>query len=99
MLFSFQPIPLGEVQVRDAARRGEFPGSGYIIRPNSPPFSDDMAFRLMLPYPRGGDTIALRANSIRDCQLWMDAINRATHKCKEAEKRSSRKIGSSATYT
>jgi len=59
---------------------------------------DDMAFRVLLPYPRGGDTIALRASSVRDCQLWMDTIVRASKKCREAEKRASRKIGPSATY-
>ena len=30
--------------------------------------SDDGAFQISLPYPRGGDTIALRAGSLKECQ-------------------------------
>ncbi|KAJ7215327.1 hypothetical protein B0H12DRAFT_1032603, partial [Mycena haematopus] len=29
---------------------------------------DDTAFQISLPYPRGGEAIALRASSVRDCQ-------------------------------
>lgn len=53
----------------------------YLLR------SDDLAFRLILSYPRGGDTIALRATSARDCDLWMKAIEEASKRCREAEKR------------
>ncbi|KAJ6454004.1 WD40-repeat-containing domain protein [Mycena vitilis] len=40
-----------------------------------------------LAYPHGGEAIALRASSVRDCQLWMDGIEAASKKCLEAEKR------------
>ncbi|KAF8216277.1 hypothetical protein K438DRAFT_1953239 [Mycena galopus ATCC 62051] len=55
---------------------------------------DDMTFQISLPYPRGGEAIALRASSVRDCQLWMNGIEAASKKCLEAEKRAARKIPS-----
>ncbi|KAH7911883.1 hypothetical protein BJ138DRAFT_1062162 [Hygrophoropsis aurantiaca] len=54
---------------------------------------DDLSFRLVLSYPRGGDTIGLRATSVRECQLWVEAIAKAAKKCKEGEKRAMRKVG------
>ncbi|KAJ7041981.1 hypothetical protein C8F04DRAFT_1077868 [Mycena alexandri] len=55
---------------------------------------DDMTFQISLPYPRGGEAIALRASSVRDCQLWMNEIEAASKKCLDAEKRAVRKIPS-----
>ncbi|KAJ3879158.1 hypothetical protein F5051DRAFT_403673 [Lentinula edodes] len=52
---------------------------------------DDLAFQVALPYPRGGETIGLRATSARDCQVWVKAIEDASRKCKDAEKRAARK--------
>ncbi|KAF7972256.1 hypothetical protein HWV62_18572 [Athelia sp. TMB] len=46
---------------------------------------DDMTFQISLAYPRGGDAVALRATSVRDCQLWMQAIDAACQKCREVE--------------
>ncbi|THV00744.1 hypothetical protein K435DRAFT_750939 [Dendrothele bispora CBS 962.96] len=51
---------------------------------------DDLGFQISLPYPRGGEVIGLRATSVRDCQLWIDAIESAIRKCKEAENRAAR---------
>ncbi|KAF9806131.1 hypothetical protein IEO21_08793 [Rhodonia placenta] len=51
-----------------------------------PGHRDDLAFQLVTAYPRGGDTIALRANSARDCQLWMQAIENASKMCRETER-------------
>ncbi|KAF7323342.1 hypothetical protein HMN09_00115100 [Mycena chlorophos] len=59
---------------------------------------DDRMFEIALPYPRGGDAVVLRAGSVRDCQLWMDAIDAAAKKCKEAEKRALRKVASTSSY-
>lgn len=56
---------------------------------------DDTGFQISLPYPRGGDTVGLRATSVRDCQLWVQEIEAAALRCKEAEKRSLRKVRSS----
>ncbi|KAJ4490290.1 hypothetical protein J3R30DRAFT_3278216 [Lentinula aciculospora] len=52
---------------------------------------DDLGFQVALPYPRGGDAIGLRATSARDCQVWIKAIEDASRKCKDAEKRAARK--------
>ncbi|TDL18518.1 hypothetical protein BD410DRAFT_497704 [Rickenella mellea] len=51
---------------------------------------DDLAFRLVMSYPRGGDTINLRATSARDCDLWMKAIRAASERCREVERRAAR---------
>ncbi|KAJ7621612.1 hypothetical protein DFH06DRAFT_1233083 [Mycena polygramma] len=59
---------------------------------DTPGGRDDTAFQISLAYPRGGEAIALRASSVRDCQLWMDGIEAASKKCLEAEKRGARKI-------
>lgn len=45
-----------------------------------------------MAYPRGGDSISLRATSVRDCQLWMRMIDDASQKCRDAEKRTSKKL-------
>lgn len=64
------------------------------VSTNAPWFAtlDDLAFQVAMAYPRGGDAIALRATSVRDCQLWMQMIDDASQKCREAEKRASRKL-------
>ncbi|TFK45949.1 hypothetical protein OE88DRAFT_1639082 [Heliocybe sulcata] len=56
-----------------------------------PGSKDDSTFQLALPYPRGGETVNVRAMSVRDCQLWMQAIESASDRCKVAEKRAHRK--------
>lgn len=50
-----------------------------------------MTFQISLAYPRGGDAVALRATSVRECQLWMQTIDEASLRCREAEKRAARK--------
>jgi hypothetical protein len=52
---------------------------------------DDTAFEISMSYPRGGDKLAVRATSVRDCQLWMEQILQASHKCKEYENRAMRR--------
>ncbi|KAK0185975.1 hypothetical protein F5146DRAFT_163320 [Armillaria mellea] len=54
--------------------------------------NDDFCFQVTLPYPRGGEAVGLRASSVRECQLWMQAIESASRKCIEAEKKASRRI-------
>ncbi|KZT11160.1 uncharacterized protein LAESUDRAFT_754850 [Laetiporus sulphureus 93-53] len=52
-----------------------------------PGHRDDLTFKVSIAYPRGGDAIALRSTSARDCQLWMQAIDNASRLCREAEKK------------
>jgi hypothetical protein len=54
--------------------------------------TDDMTFQIALAYPRGGDTVSLRAMSVRDCQLWMQMIDDASKRCREAEKKAARRV-------
>ena len=35
---------------------------------------EDPLIRLHLAYPRGGDTIVLRATNVREAKVWKDAI-------------------------
>ncbi|CCM04566.1 uncharacterized protein FIBRA_06747 [Fibroporia radiculosa] len=51
---------------------------------------DDLTFQVTIAYPRGGDTIALRATSARDCQLWMQAVDHASRICREAIRKQKR---------
>jgi actin cytoskeleton-regulatory complex protein PAN1 len=53
---------------------------------------DDMAFQILMPYPRGGDKIALRATSVRDCQLWTKKLEEAIADARHAEKRAMRRV-------
>ena len=48
--------------------------------------ADDLAFQLLLSYPRGGDRIALRAGSARECHFWMADIDIASQNCKDAQR-------------
>jgi len=52
---------------------------------------DDLAFRLTSPYPRGGESIQLKASSARECDLWMKSISSAIRRAREAEKRTAMK--------
>ena len=55
-------------------------------------YLDDQTFQLIMAYPRGGDSISLRATSVRDCQLWMSMIDDASRMCRDADKRTSKKL-------
>ena len=44
---------------------------------------DNPLIRLHLPYPRGRDTIVLRASNIREAKAWQDAILDAGCKARE----------------
>ncbi|KAI0312324.1 hypothetical protein OF83DRAFT_1146615 [Amylostereum chailletii] len=48
---------------------------------------DDLTFSVATAFPRGGDTIALRAPSARECHLWMAEIDIAGRKSREADRR------------
>ncbi|KDR82039.1 hypothetical protein GALMADRAFT_240494 [Galerina marginata CBS 339.88] len=54
---------------------------------------DDTTFSITQPYPRGGDSVALRALSIRDCQQWTNEIGSAGKRARHAEERTARKAG------
>ena len=49
--------------------------------------TDDLAFQLLLSYPRGGDRIALRAGSARECHFWMADIDIACQSYKDAQRK------------
>ncbi|KAH8829709.1 hypothetical protein DL96DRAFT_1669029 [Flagelloscypha sp. PMI_526] len=51
--------------------------------------ADETGFQVMLPYPRGGEAIALRATSNKECDSWVHSIEKAAQKCREAETRAS----------
>ncbi|KAJ8699192.1 hypothetical protein PTI98_002336 [Pleurotus ostreatus] len=52
---------------------------------------DDVVFQLALAYPRGGETIGLKASSLRDCLDWVQVIEKASRRCREAERKASRR--------
>ncbi|KAG2066386.1 hypothetical protein BDR04DRAFT_1106832 [Suillus decipiens] len=60
---------------------------------------DDFLLRLHLAYPRGGDTIVLRTSSTKECSSWKDAIERASRKAKEGERRVKTQLVSSSSKT
>ncbi|OAX41282.1 hypothetical protein K503DRAFT_712926 [Rhizopogon vinicolor AM-OR11-026] len=51
---------------------------------------DDALLRLHLAYPRGGDTVILRAASIKESLAWKEAIERASRRAKEGERRAAK---------
>ncbi|KAF8874204.1 hypothetical protein CPB84DRAFT_1967046 [Gymnopilus junonius] len=54
---------------------------------------DDTAFQITQAYPRGGDSVSLRALSARDCQQWVQEIDSAGRRARHAEERAARKTG------
>nr|VWP01440.1 NAD-dependent protein deacylase (EC (Regulatory protein SIR2 homolog) [Ganoderma boninense] len=69
------PLSLPEVEVRETSGLKR----------------DDLTFQVAVAYPRGGDTISLRASSARDCQVWMQAIQAASKRCNDAQRRATRR--------
>jgi len=53
---------------------------------------DETTFVLSQAYPRGGDSVTLRALSPRDCQQWIQEIDHAGKRARRAEERVSRKL-------
>lgn len=47
---------------------------------------DGLGFSLTVAYPRGGDVLALKASSTRECQTWKTALERAIKACQEADR-------------
>lgn len=54
---------------------------------------EDPLIRLYLAYPRGGDTIVLRASNVREAKAWQDAILDAGRKAWEGIKNVVREPG------
>ncbi|KAF8888235.1 hypothetical protein BD779DRAFT_1524285 [Infundibulicybe gibba] len=52
---------------------------------------DDLTFEVSQAYPRGGDSISLKATSVRDCQSWLHDVELAIKRCRHAEDRAARK--------
>lgn len=52
---------------------------------------DDCTFKITQAYPRGGDSISLKALSARDCQQWIQEIDTSGRRCRHAEERAARK--------
>ncbi|KAF9650631.1 hypothetical protein BDM02DRAFT_1351141 [Thelephora ganbajun] len=48
---------------------------------------DDQLFHIVVAYPRGGGIVSLKATSVRDCKLWVRAIESARRKCRAANER------------
>lgn len=48
---------------------------------------EDPLIRLHLAYPRGGDTIVLRASNIREAKAWQETILDVGGKAREAIRR------------
>lgn len=63
------------------------------------PCTDDLVFQIALAYPRGGDKINFKATSARDCQLWMQALEKASHECRQAEMRAAKRRQSRLSVT
>lgn len=61
--------------------------------------TDDLVFQIALAYPRGGDKINFKATSARDCQLWMQALEKASHECRQAEMRAAKRRQSRLSVT
>ncbi|TFK83146.1 hypothetical protein K466DRAFT_272822 [Polyporus arcularius HHB13444] len=57
------------------------------MRPEELIILDDQTFQLVVAYPRGGDSVGLRASSVRECQTWMEAIYNASKRCREVQRR------------
>lgn len=47
------------------------------------PGADDETLQLQLAYPRGGDSLKLRATSSKDCTEWIKSIDRASTRCRQ----------------
>ena len=54
---------------------------------------EDPLIRIHLAYPRGGDTIVLRASNVREAKAWEDAILDVGRKTREGIKNVVRKHG------
>lgn len=57
---------------------------------------EDSLLRLHLTYPRGGDTIVLRAISTKEALSWKDAIERASRRAKDGERRAVKALRASS---
>lgn len=66
--------------------RGVCQDSPFLFCDQPHSISDELSFQLSVAYPRGGDKISLRASSARERHLWMNGIETASRKCKDAEK-------------
>ena len=71
---NIQPIPLAHSQVKESGARGEKCMQLRMTCLVETFSSDDTVFMITQAYPRGGDSVALRALSPRDCQRLLSAI-------------------------
>ncbi|KAG2021075.1 signal transducer [Coprinopsis cinerea AmutBmut pab1-1] len=69
------PIPLAHAEVK------EITGT----------LRDDTGFQILQPYPRGGESINLKAASPKECKEWIKQIELASRRCRHAEERAIRK--------
>jgi hypothetical protein len=85
-----QPIPLSGMEVRDpSGSRGTCIVSVVFIWLILP-WPDDLVFEVAVVFPRGGDTLALRCSSVRECHLWVQTMDKAIKRSQEAESRARR---------
>ncbi|PFH53549.1 hypothetical protein AMATHDRAFT_73354 [Amanita thiersii Skay4041] len=52
---------------------------------------DELSFQIKQAYPRGGDTIMLKATPIKEGYAWIEEFNNAGRRCRRAEERALRK--------
>ena len=85
----FQPIQLTQVEVKELTGKGTSPisqraGGILTVCP------DDLGFQLVFAYPRGGEAMAFKATSPRECQVWVKAISSACRRAREVERKAAR---------
>ena len=76
----FQPISL--IEVKAMATKGILLSSHFLVHGVEAIRVDDSTFILTLAYPRGGDSLKLRAASAKDCQDWVREIGNAASICR-----------------
>ncbi|PPQ97490.1 hypothetical protein CVT26_002719 [Gymnopilus dilepis] len=78
------PIPLAHAQV--SGSRGKLAMRKFSAL-------NETAFQITQAYPRGGESVSLRAPSAKDCQQWVQDIGSAGRRARHAEERAARRAG------
>ncbi|KAL5533504.1 hypothetical protein ACEPAF_5280 [Sanghuangporus sanghuang] len=57
------------------------------------PGKEDIGFQLEFQYPRGGEAMAFKASTPRECQEWVMAISSASRRSRDLERKAARAAG------
>ncbi|KAL5528859.1 hypothetical protein ACEPAG_4833 [Sanghuangporus baumii] len=57
------------------------------------PGKEDIGFQLEFHYPRGGEAMAFKASTPRECQEWVKAISSASRRSRDLERKAARAAG------